>query len=442
MIEKNIEESFKLIADSKNRKYLLAVSGGVDSMVLLHYFQKNNLSFEVAHINYQLRDEDSEKDQKLVEKTCEDYGVKLHLKKINTRELLLNSKDSLQMIARDERYSFFREIINQNNLDYLVTAHHLDDQIETFFINLSRGTGLEGLTGMKVLSNDIFRPMLGISKDDIYKYAKANNVAYREDLSNQKNDYDRNLIRNKIAPLFKELNPSFNKTMQHNMAALGQTNDWAKHKINNELSEGIIETKEEIISLNLDKVLKLKHPFVYLFHYLSSFGFNHNQVKQLIDLFDKENKVGKQFFSDEYVLNVDRQKLLLTPKKGIKTEVVEIKKIENNVTYPVKLSFDVLPKDEIEVEGDSNKAFIDIEKIELPLKLRRWSDGDTFQPLGMTGKKKVSDFLVDNKVPLVLKQNVFVLTSRDEIIWVVGYRVSEKFKITSSTSRVLLITKT
>lgn len=439
LIEK-IKDQLSLIEDYKLKRFLLTVSGGIDSTFLLYAFKQLGVQFEAAHVNYKLRGKDSDLDESFVKKICADNKIKLYLKHFETDKLLKDSKLSLQMLARSLRYEWFNELLDSNGLDYIITAHHLDDQIETFILNLSRGTGLGGLVGIKTFNDRVFRPLLKISRKEIELWVNENKIDYRIDKSNYDNKYNRNLIRNKIVPLFKEINPSFEKTMLNNFTNLSEVNNWTNQQLESEIEACFLDKKTDYEIIRIKSLLASFNPKLLLYQYLSRLGFNGSQVDSILKCL-YEKKIGKIFKSKTHLLGVDREQIIISRARNEQNNSFEIKNFEKSVTYPVGLSFEILPKDGTKVERNSQKAFLDYDKIELPIKLRKWVAGDCFQPLGMAGKKKISDFLVDSKVPLVLKQQVYVLTSGDEIIWIIGYRISDKFKISSNTRQVLLITK-
>jgi len=437
MLQK-IKDNINAVPNIKQAKFLLTVSGGMDSMALLHCFTSLNLSFGVAHCNFQLRGKESDLDEELVTNTCK--NLPFYVQKINIKKHIELNNMSTQMAARETRYAWFEELANKHQYDYIVTAHHLNDQIETFFINLSRGTGIEGLSGIASFNGKIYRPMLNIARSEIESFVLENNIKYREDESNSSLKYKRNKIRHELIPLFKELNPSFEETMLGNLNILKNTADIYKEQLNYVLGSKIINKKENQINININELLKTRNPQQYLFEFIKQYNFNSSQSDSINKVINTDFTPGKIFKSNSHKLLIDREYLIITTNKVDKKEGCKIKKEDKNVTYPIKLSFDTLPNSEIKINPDANLAYLDYDKISFPLEVRKWRQGDYFYPLGMTNKKKLSDFFIDNKLSVLEKEATYVLTSKDEIIWVVGQRVSNAHKVTSGTKNILIVT--
>lgn len=432
----NLEISFSQIEDYKNKRFLLAISGGVDSMVLLSLFSSKKLNFGVAHCNFQLRASEADKDQQLVKKQSEIENVQFHTVHFDTLAYKKKHKLSTQMAARDLRYTWFDEIKKEFGYDYIVTAHHLDDNVETVLLNLTRGTGINGIVGMKTISNFIFRPMLTISKESIRNYAAEYNVRFREDQSNESNDYKRNKIRNQIMPLFQEMNPSFTETMGHNIAHFESINTIYTKAVEKQLSDFVIKTKGNAFYINIEKV---KNKTQILYEFLKRFDFNYSQVIQLNTSLLDENGAGKYFYSSRYKLLVDRSELIVSPDVNSENVVVEINKTQKDVTYPLELTFKKLPNEKKHLVLDSSQAFLDADKLSYPLQLRKWKSGDSFKPFGMVGKKKISDYLIDEKLSRIEKEETYVLISNSEIVWLVGHRINDDYKISNDTKEMLNI---
>jgi len=436
-----LKNNLNLIPQYKQKKFLLAVSGGVDSMVLLHLFKKHDLSFEVAHCNFQLRGIDSDNDELFVKEVCEINNIKFHIKHFDTKRIESSSKDSIQMIARKLRYNWFKHLCKEYTIDYIVTAHHLNDQIETFFLNLCRGTGINGLKGIEVLKDRLFRPLINVSKENILSYSKLNSISFREDESNLSTKYKRNLIRHKIIPLFEELNASFSSSMENTLAHIKDSNSFLEQSIKERLKPLIREENEQIL-IDLNALKKFNHLSLHLFYALTPFGYNRSQITLIVDGIHN-NSVGKWFYSKSHQLLIDRSIIIITKNiKNVKNDTVVIKKTDTSVTYPVHLTFEDIDSFNKSLTKQ-HIALLDKSKLTFPLTLRNWKHGDSFAPLGMGKKrKKVSDYLTDEKIDSFTKRKVFVLESGNEICWIVGYRLSELFKVTSSTNKILKITLT
>lgn len=408
------QELIRLLPDYQKKKTLLAISGGVDSMVLAHVF--NLLPFsekdyvQIAHINYHFRGEDSNLDQKLVEDFCKKHAIKLHIYSVSEEE----KKDmtSLQNWARELRYRFFREIQQQEDLDFIVTAHHLDDELETFIINLSRASGLAGLSGIPENDNQIIRPLLSFSKEEIYDFAKKENIPFREDKTNQKTDYLRNRIRHEVAPKLKEINVDFEKNFRKSLVYLKQSKNFIDQQIDQVLNEIQIKSNDFLV-LNKSQFLKLD-TFVR-FEILKKFGFHHQAETEKIG----KAKTGSIFLSEEYHLLVNRNELIFKSLIYHSEEQERIDlKIENNCIY--------LTSHHTEILHGSWK--LDAQKIKLPLHLRKKKEGDYFYPSGMMGKKLVSKYFKDEKLSTFAKQKIWLLCDADEnILGVLPFRQDRRF---------------
>ena len=420
----------QLQPQSQQKTYLLAVSGGVDSMVLADLFQVSGLKFQVAHINYHLRNEDSNLDQKLVSDFCERYQIPFHLYEVSAEDQ--KPENSIQNWARELRYQFFRKIQKEQNLEYLVTAHHLNDQLETFIINLSKASGIKGLSGIPANDNNIIRPLLNFSKEEIYEFAEENNVEFREDKSNQKTDYLRNKVRHNVVPELEKINDDFLQNFSKSMEILNQTKDVLNDLINEKITgfKTNIETGQTII----DKEKFSKESDLILFEILKRFGFNDEKEMQKIFT----TQTGSSFFNSEYQLIINRNELILNQNLEVgrgKMEDVEIalEIVENEILIPQNV------QNEIREFGNCNWK-IDENKIKLPLKLRKKQEGDVFFPIGMIGKKKVSKFFKDEKISILAKQKIWLLCDANEqIVGILPFRQDGRFATEVREKTILLL---
>lgn len=418
-----------------NSRYLLAVSGGVDSMVLLHLFSNLQLStiyhqpsiIEVAHINYKLRGEDSELDQKLVEDFCKKHKIKCHTYEVSEWDNC-PKEGSIQLWARELRYRFFREIQKRENIDFLVTAHHLNDQLETFFINLSRGSGIAGLSGIPANENGIFRPLLEISKEEIYAFAKKNKIPFREDISNQKNDYLRNKIRNIIIPKLVEIKPDFLSQFSKSIEILGEARDFVKQQIDQNLLELTLKKDNEVWVLN-KKNLSQKSDFEK-FEILRRFGFENE--KENAKIF--KAVTGKKFKSEAFELLINRNELIFTGEQlGINNEedTVFLEQISDN-EYQIKGC-------DFTIDGTQTWIF-DKSRLKLPLKIRKRKEGDVIYQVGMLGKKKVSKLLKDEKISRLDKEKIRLLCDADDnILGVIPLRQDRIFSARKGQKDVVVV---
>lgn len=422
--KKQLQNSIKL---PENYTYLLAVSGGVDSMVLTTLFDDFEFKFQVAHINYKLRGKDSDLDQKLVEDFCKKNKIKFHLYTVSEKDN--TPENSIQLWARDLRYRFFREIQQKERLDYLVTAHHLNDQLETFLINLSKASGIKGLSGIPINENKILRPLLQFSKDEIYDFAKKNNVEFREDLSNKKSDYLRNKIRNEIVPKLLETNDHFLENFRKSLSFLNETKDFVQKQIAG-IEKKISVLHSDHIILDKEK-LNLESDFVK-FEILKKYGFS--QTEEIPKIF--KAKTGSSFFSENHHLTINRNQLIIKKINQNKESVEEIILTNPSDFHLNQANIDL---SEIIEVGEFNWDF-DAEKITLPLKLRKKVEGDLFYPIGFSGKKKVSKFFKDEKLSLFDKEKTWLLCdAENQILGIIPYRQDRRFSADKNTTKLLKI---
>lgn len=427
-----------LIQQPENHTYLLAVSGGADSMVLAHQYLDSGLVFQVGHVNYKLRGEDSQSDQKVVQDFCEKNHIKFHLYEVSEKDQ--KPQNSIQLWARELRYNFFKQIQKKENLEFLVTAHHLNDQLETFIINLSKASGINGLSGIPSNDNHILRPLLNFTKEEIYTFAKENNIEYREDLSNKKSDYLRNKIRNEIVPKLLETNDHFLENFKKSSLYLNQTKDFVQKQIEDIENRLTVFNKSYKI-LSKEK-LDLESDFVK-FEILKKYGFN--QEEEIPKIFKAEN--GKSFFSKEYQLIVNYDELVLikkvedggsNPDHEKEEEIILIENFdfsENQITINLE--------NNIEDIEEINKTFkwdFDAQKLHFPLRLRRHKDGDEFYPSGFSGKKKVSKFFRDEKISILARQKIWILSDHENsVLGIIPFRQDKRYARDEKTKNILKI---
>ena len=416
---------YRLIEDGD--KVLLAVSGGLDSMVMANLFLNSDIEMAVAHCNFGLRGAESEADEQFVKEWASKNGIECY-----TKHLAIKSS-SIQLEARRKRYEWFIKLAADAGCQKISTAHHLNDSLETSLLNFTRGTGVRGLAGVPMKNGNIIRPLLHFSKEQLAFYAGKNRLAWREDGSNQKSDYDRNKLRLKVIPLLKELNKSLEDTFRPTAERLEYASELLQERANEIYSNHFNEMEQ---SLALDWITKPSH-LLLLNEILAPYGFNYKTVREV---FDAVGNSGKTFETGNWSLFMDRNKLYL---KTIDTEMIQPVIVTGQGKYSVgekDLLVDLLhPGHSVQelISKDLNTATFDASKVTWPLTVRRWQHGDALQPIGMLGKKKVSDLLIDLKVPLAKKAEVLIVESAGEIAWVVGYRISDNFKMSKETSEVV-----
>ncbi|WP_028891318.1 tRNA lysidine(34) synthetase TilS [Tenacibaculum sp. 47A_GOM-205m] len=431
-LAKHIDKHFSFL---KGKKLLIAISGGVDSVVLTHLLHQLKFDISLAHCNFQLRSEESDKDEEFVKNLGKKLNLNTYTIRFNTNEYAVNNKLSTQLAARELRYSWFEKLSNEHSFSHLLTAHHADDNLETFLINLSRGTGLEGLTGIPPINGSIVRPLLVFSREEILNYAKQNNIEWREDESNSEIKYLRNKIRHQVTPILKELNASvlknFNKTIDH----LKESQQIIDDKIE-EVAHEIITKEGDLLKINIEKLLKLSNPKPYLYQLLKPYEFKEwNDVYNLIYA-----QSGKQILTKNYTLLKDRDFLLLlrtSEKSSNEEEVYTIREENKEITAPIRL---LLKRVQKKTDTDQKSIYVDNELLSYPLKLRRWNSGDFFYPAGMLGKKKISKYFKDEKISIINKNKIWLLcSSKNEIIWIIGKRQDRRFLPTERTTKLLQI---
>ncbi len=418
----------------KDDKLLLGVSGGIDSIVMMHLFRMSGYNIALAHCNFQLRDEESDNDEAFVTHLAENYQLPIHTIRFNTPEIAEKEGISIQMAARDLRYEWFEELRQQHHYDYIAIAHNKNDLAETFLVNLVRGTGIKGLTGIKEKAGAIIRPLLFASRKMIDDYCRTNNFEYREDSSNQTTKYSRNLIRHEIIPAFESINPSFIDTMTQNINTLKNTEKIYYHTIQKTLTE-IADEQDKKIYFAIDKIKKLEPVETYLFEFLNPYGFSVSQINDIIASLDGIS--GKQFFSPTHRLIKDRDNLIMEEISLVQSKPFFIEETTGQIEYPIPLTLDKFDKtDDFQINTQKNTAQLDYDKLEFPLTIRKWNKGDYFMPLGMQNLKKVSDFFIDQKVPIPEKEKVWIIESGNKIAWLAGMRIDERFKITQNTTHI------
>ena len=430
----------KLIPVDKETKFLLAVSGGMDSIVLADLFHQYKLTFGIAHCNFQLRDAESTIDETFVEGFAKKINVPFFNVRFNTAEYATAEALSIQMAARELRYEWFGTLCKENQYDYIVTAHHADDNAETMLLNLIKGKGLNALAGIPVVNQNIIRPLLSASQKEIKSYALENKLEWREDQSNQSTDYDRNYLRLKVIPLLKELNPSLEKTLSNTSVFFSEAATFIEQEIEKWKAGNVIERDQKTQVLNLTQLQH--HPLRsnILFRLLSSYDFQPGIIRQVGDYLHAP--AGTKFYSGSHVLVFDRNNFSIHKNEAETNEQLVIQRgIEKYEAGTSVFHFkSTLPAKEIFKNDNPNITYVDAGELIYPLLLRHWQEGDAFCPLGMQQSKKISDFFIDEKIPLQEKANIWLLTSNGEIVWVAGYRLDDRFKVSADTKTVLKIT--
>ncbi|SEQ56060.1 tRNA(Ile)-lysidine synthase [Hyunsoonleella jejuensis] len=433
-----MQQDFKIHIDKKfsflkESKILIAISGGIDSVVLTHLCHKSGLKIALAHCNFNLRGDESDADEDFVVELAENLDLEVFAQRFDTKQYAEDNKRSIQMSARELRYNWFSELAEQLQFDYILTAHHADDNLETFLINFTRGTGLEGLTGIPEVNGKFVRPLLPFSSEQIEVFAKENNIKWRDDSSNKSVKYLRNKLRHEVVPILKEINPSLLQSFQSTLENLRDTADIVEESTNAVLKRAITTMNNDHIAFKISEFKKVNNPKAYLFEVFKSFGFT--EWNDMLDLLDAET--GKQVLSNTHRLIKNRDHLLLSTISFEESETISISKNETKKETPFGVLFfneaDTISRDK------PNAIYVDKDKLKYPLQLRKRQEGDVFYPLGMQGKKKLSKYFKDEKFSLLDKENTWLLCSGEDIVWVINRRADDRFKVTETTKQIMKI---
>ena len=420
---------------TRNDKLLVAVSGGVDSVVLCQLLYLNGYNFSIAHCNFQLRGEESIEDEAFVKTLADDWKVPFYSKKFDTKQYVLENKVSTQVAARDLRYAWFEELRNSLNYDYILTAHHASDNIETVLYNFAKGSGLLGLTGIKPKNKAIIRPLLWAKRKDILAFLETEKLPFREDSSNESDKYARNNIRHHVIPVFKQLNPSFETTANDTIKRLVETQELFDFFIKN-IKKEITHSVDNQLFIDKNKLKIYPSVSTVLFELLKEFGFNNDQIGQILQ--EDGFKTGTLYYSNTHKLLIDRTHYIVVSQ--VKREVTELLFTIHREDIFIKgsdfeLIFNYFNEKQSVFSKNPNIALLDTDKLSYPLILRNWQEGDSFQPLGMGGKSQLlSDFFRGQKLSIFEKEKVRILeTAQKQICWVVGFRIDERCKITEGS---------
>lgn len=428
---------------TKEDKVLLAVSGGMDSVVMSRLFSEAGYNFAIAHCNFGLRGEESDADEKFVRKLARKAKATCHVKHFDTEAFAEDHSLSIQMAARELRYNWFEELATAEGYRYIALAHHRGDLLETMLLNLSRGTGIAGLHGIMPKRGRFVRPLLFASKEDIFAYVTEKQLIWREDSSNASTKYSRNKIRHEAIPVLQELNPNLEQTFEQTAEKISAV-ERLFYRQADALYQKVVSLKGVDYSLQLQPILESSEPTLFLGELLRHWGFSYTQAREVLAVCQQaETVAGKIFDSPTHRLNLDRGQLIISPKNLQQYQSLEIEETDKQLSYAgLEFSLSRQPADGYKIKTDRQLAALDADKLKFPLKLRKWKAGDWFCPLGMSRKKKLSDFMIDEKIPLNLKERVLVLTSGDSVVWVVGHRIDERYKLTDKTTEVLEVKAT
>ncbi|WP_114748648.1 tRNA lysidine(34) synthetase TilS [Pleomorphovibrio marinus] len=418
-----------------DKYYLHAISGGIDSVCLAHLLKRCGFQFGLAHCNFQLRGSESDKDEGFVRDLAQSLGVEVLVKRFETITYKKEEGLSTQMAARELRYSWFEELLQNQVCKGVIVAHHADDQVETILLNLLRGSGIEGLYGMAEHRQGIIRPFLPFDRVSIQAYMEKEGLGWREDPTNAQSDYKRNFLRNEVFPVLQKFQPdaasqllgSFGRIKDTGKAFFHFFEDWKSRSI---LQEG------EYQSLPFTEFRYLPGRASLLFYWLRQYGINFPQVEEILRAVDAGTDSGKCFPGREFVLNLNREELILGP---LVKEEAELEIWPHDIEAHIRgIHYDIFHLDKPNpIDKNSRHAMLDKDLLDYPLIVRKWKEGDKFRPLGMKQFKKISDFLIDLKIPVLKKKEVQVLCSGKNIAWVIGQRIDDRFAVSVSTKRTL-----
>lgn len=429
--KKHIDQHFSFLS---NAKVLIAISGGIDSVVLTHLCYKIGLDITLAHCNFKLRGMESDADEDFVVNLAKVLNIPVYTQRFNTKIYARDTKSSIQMAARQLRYNWFLELVEQKQLNYILTAHHADDNLETFLINFIRGTGLEGLTGIPEKNANIIRPFLQFTSTEIEAYAIKNKIIWREDSSNASVKYMRNKLRHQLVPILKEINPNILQSFNLTLSNLRDTADIVEESTSAVLKRAITTMDNSHIAFKISEFKKVNNSKAYMFEVFKSFGFT--EWHDIVNLLNSET--GKFVVSKTHRLIKNRDQLLLSSIKNTdKIESIEI--FKSDVEKETPLGILAFTKVKTFSKPTKNKIYVDGDTLIYPLKLRKKQDGDIFYPLGMQGKKKLSKYFKDEKLSLLDKENAWLLCSDNAIMWILSRRADERFKATATTSNIIEI---
>lgn len=418
----------------RSHSLLAAVSGGADSLVMLHLLAQGRFKVSVAHCNFKLRGAEADADEQFVSQLAEKYGMPFFSISFDTTAYADEHKISIEMAARELRYNWFAQLAAEHGFDRILTAHHLDDNVETMILNICRGTGINGLAGISIVNGSIVRPLLFASRQQIEDYAAANGLAFRTDATNLTDDYQRNIVRHRIVPVMRQINPTFDERMLKNFSNIKQAAHIYNWYIDKAKSE-VLQTEGNRTIINIGMLMRQPFAEPVLYECVSEFGFNSSQAEQMMKIIGQ--KSGFTFSSATHKLLIDRNQIIVEPLEDDDFQPVSISQPQNLPDLGITLQ--LVPASDFQIDRRQSVACLDFDKLQFPLTLRRWQNGDSFYPLGMNRAKKLSDFFIDNKIDLFEKEKTLVLVSAGKIAWIVGMRPDNRFKVDEKTKQVLVI---
>ncbi len=436
MMQKEFEALLEKLTAGKKGRILVAVSGGLDSMTLLHLVAASGKPFAVAHCNFQLRGKDSKADERSVEKAALKLNAPFHCVAFDTKKIASKLGSGIQETARTLRYEWLEKIRHAESYSHIAVAHHLDDSLETFLFNLTRGTGLKGLHGIRTVNGNVIRPLMFAFRNDVEKFAKQKRIRFREDKSNASTKYTRNNIRHTLIPAFEKINPAFRRNLINSILNISSAEQVYTDAVWDHFNH-ISDLKNESVRIHKKRLCEASHWKTLLYEYLSAFSFNNTQCQSVVRALN--GQPGKLFNSPTHILLVDRDHILISPARtGQISGEVNIYENFGSIELPCRLKFTSTEKSQAIIAKKKSMAVFDRAKLRFPLVLRKWKAGDHFFPVGMTGRKKVSDYLTDMKLPRTEKEDTFVLLSGGQVAWVTGMRIDRRFAANDGSTQFFI----
>lgn len=418
-----------------DKPVIVGVSGGTDSVVLLHVLISLGYDCIIAHCNFHLRMEESDRDAEFVRNLAIEYKNPIYCIDFETIKYAENHKTSIEMAARELRYNWFEELRVKFDAQAVAVAHHADDDIETLLLNLVRGTGIRGMKGISNRNKNVVRPLLFLTREQIESYLILHNLDHVEDSTNDSIDYKRNKIRNEILPILEEINPSIRETLYKTLQYFEGSLAVYQQAID-QIQKSIVHKSDDIIKLDIDAILQQADVPTIMYELLYQYGFTPATIEQITALLNGES--GKVFYSEDYRLVKDRKHLIISAKGINKQDEIFISRDETEIDFPIRMTIKKVRNDEnFKVSKEVKKVHFDAGKLTFPLIIRHWKEGDSFVPFGMKNHKKLSDFFIDNKLNLLEKEQTLILQSGDEIVWIIGLRTDDRFKVTNETKEVI-----
>lgn len=417
-------------------KIIVGISGGADSVALLHFLSTNGYECIAAHCNFRLRGEESDRDEQFVRDLCRGWNIPLEIAHFETEQIAIQRSVSVEMAARDLRYDWFEQLRGHHQADYIAVAHHRDDSIETFLLNIIRGTGIRGLTGISPVNGNIVRPFLTVDRPEIEQNIADHNLSFVTDGTNAETIYIRNKIRLELLPMLESINPSVREAIDRTCENLNGVKQIYLLETEKQ-RQTITRTENDKIRISISGLLDFCQPATLLFELLQPYQFNRSVCNEIFASL-KANS-GRTFYSPQYILIKDREDLIIRKKEEAGKREFVIKPSDTKIDNPVRLRISSLTKENFQPEKEKEVAFFDAVKLQFPLKLRKWQQSDWFVPFGMKGRKKVSDYFSDNKFDLLQKEETWLLCSGDDIIWIVGERSDNRYRVDADTTNILKI---